>query len=155
MAFPLLQVAFLALSAYGVHKSIEGQKEVAKASKKQERLRKKQADLEANREKRKSIREAIIARSQALSSATNQGAQFGSGLQGGFAQIQGQNANNLLGINQGQELSTQMFSLNRDIASGQQKTSTGQGYTSLGQMGMDAFGSDGSGTRLLKYFTGG
>jgi len=38
------------------------------------------------------------ARSLALSTATNQGAQFGTGLQGGYGQISGESGTNMLGI---------------------------------------------------------
>src|SRR5882672_6919476 len=59
-----------------------------------------QMKLNARRAQMEVLRNNQRARSMALSSATNQGAAFGSGLQGGLGQIQGMSNTNLLGINQ-------------------------------------------------------
>ena len=153
MPFPFIAAMLLA-TAVGTGVQIKGQIDQAKASKKAEGLRQRQANLEASRARRSAIRESIIARSQALSNATGSGASFGSGIKGAVGGIQTQTANNLLGINQGQQIGNGIFQANRDIASGQQLSSIGQGIQSLAQTGMNYFGPNGAGTRVRTYGAG-
>jgi len=148
MAFPFLALA-LAATAVGVGVQVKGQRDAAKASRRSEALRKRQADLESSRERRKVVRQAVIARSQALSGATAQGSQGGSGLQGTMGHISSQSSSNLLGINQGQEIGAGIFKANSDIASGQSMSALGSGISSLGQMGVSNFSPGGAGTRLF------
>ena len=60
---------------------------------------------------RQLIRNAQVARATALSNATNQGAQFGSGLQGGYGQISGQMGDQLATIGGEYQLGQQEFDL--------------------------------------------
>ncbi len=113
------------ISAYGAMQQAKGQK-------KAEALRLRQSNLEAARARRNTVRQAIIARSQALASATAQGAEGGSGIQGGMGQVAGQAGSNIQGINQGQSIGFQMFQANSQIASGQTLASIGSGVQSLG-----------------------
>lgn len=55
-------------------------------------------------------------RAQATAAAVNQGAQFGTGLLGGLAQIEGQSQDNALGINQGLITGRNIFGINNDIS---------------------------------------
>lgn len=102
-----------------------GAMQANKGAKKAEELRMRQMNLEAARERRQVVRQSVIARSEALSNATAQGAQGGSGLQGGFGQIANQQGQNTTAINQGQEIGMGMFAANKQI-------STGQTYQSIG-----------------------
>jgi len=109
-----------------------GSKKAQKGAERAEKLRESQMALEGTRSRRQILRQALVARSDALSSATAQGAAQGSGLQGGLAQISGQTNTNLTGVNQSQQLGGEMFAANRTISSGQSMQATGSGISSLG-----------------------
>lgn len=69
--------------------------------------------LDASRRKREIIREAIVAHSVALTTATGQGAGQSSAIEGAYAQIRGRQGVNTLGINQQLEAGEQLFGLKR------------------------------------------
>lgn len=96
-------------------------------------------ELSASRQQVEILRNNQRARSTALNNATNQGAQFGSGIGGGMAQIEDQGLFNLAGVNQNLQIGENMFKINQQITqqkqqlamvSGQQATD--QGLASLG-----------------------
>lgn len=118
-------IAGTAVSAIGAAKQASG-------ARKAEALREKQMNLEAERNRRASIRQAVIARATASSNANAQGASEGSGLAGGLAGIQSQNAQNIQGINQGQQIGQGMFAANRQISSGQTMASIGGAIQGFG-----------------------
>lgn len=96
-------------------------------------------ELSANRQSLETIRTNQRARSTAMNNATNQGAQFGSGIQGGLAQIQDQSLFNLAGVNQNLEIGNKMFDINKQITTQKQQlaqvqgqAATDQGIASLG-----------------------
>jgi hypothetical protein len=98
-----------------------------------------QMKLNARRAQMEVLRNNQRARSMALSSATGQGAQFGSGLSGGYGQIAGMSGTNLLGINQNLKIGETISTYNQDItnqqlalANYQSKAATAQGISSLG-----------------------
>lgn len=122
----------LALGAGGLAIQVKGQQEQAQAQQKAEKARKQQMALDAARRRRETIREAIAARSLALSNATAQGAGEGSGIQGGFAGIAAQAGRNILDTNQNVELGTKIFNANMDAASGQSLAAFGGGVRDLG-----------------------
>lgn len=121
------------LSALGTGAGIVGQFKQQAAAKKAEKLRERQMDLEAARSRRDIARKAIMARAESLAGATAQGAQFGSGLAGGQAQVTAQGAMDTLGVNQNQEIGKGIFAANRQMASAQTLSSFGQGLQGLGQ----------------------
>lgn len=121
----LTGIAGTAMQYAGSQKAQEGQERA-------EKLREAQMTIESTRQKRQIIRQALVARSDALTAATSQGAAQGSGLQGGLAQIGGQANTNLTGVNQSQQLGQEMFAANRTISRGQTMQSTGSGLSSLG-----------------------
>lgn len=95
--------------------------------------------LQANRSQLQNIRNTQLARSQALTGATSQGAQFGTGLQGGLAQIEGQSTTNAVNTSQNLAIGQNIFGLDNqidryrmDIASRQGNQATDQGIASLG-----------------------
>lgn len=109
----------------------------------QEGVRQQAMDVSARRQNMEVLRNAQRARALGLNAATNQGAQFGSGLQGGYGQISGASNTNLAGIQGSLDLGNQMFGLNNQIsqqkiamaqAQGQYQSSsaTAQGMSSLG-----------------------
>jgi hypothetical protein len=114
--------------------------------------------LTAQRQQMQNIRNMQMARSMAVSSATNQGAQFGTGLQGGEAQIADQGANNMLDLNQNVRLANKVYSdqnqidyfrmgisqLNSQIADDQGQMAMygaiGQAAGPIGRIGANFFG---------------
>lgn len=139
------------LSAVGTGVGMVGQFMQSSAGKKAEKLRERQMNLESAREKRQIVRQAILARSEALASATAQGAQYGSGLQGGQAQITNNAAQGILGVNQNTEIGAGIFKANRDMATAGMVSSIGSGMQGLGSNlvnNMDLYG------RLGAYYKG-
>ena len=73
--------------------------------------RKKQMELMARRQQMETLRNSQRARSISLANASAQGAQFGSGLSGGYGQIAGMTNTNLLGIGQNLEIGRNLFNI--------------------------------------------
>lgn len=73
-------------------------------------------ELSARRQSMEVLRQNQRAQAMATNNATNQGAQFGSGLQGGLAQVADQSGVNLQGINQNLEIGRNMFAINAQIS---------------------------------------
>lgn len=95
-----------------------------------EALRMRQMNLEASRERRKTLRETIIARSSALNAAAATGVE-GSGVAGGTSNIVAQGGSTTQAIGQNQEIGQQMFGANTQIALGQTLSSIGAGIGTL------------------------
>jgi hypothetical protein len=98
-----------------------------------------QMQLEARRSQLENFRNAQRQRANATASAVNQGAQFGTGLQGGIAGVQDTALENSLGINQGMQISQNIFGINSDISNKKIQlaqlggtAATDQGLASLG-----------------------
>src|SRR6267154_399541 len=96
-----LGLGFQAVGAYAGYQAQQGisqsNQNIAKDQQAINQQNLMQMKLNARRAQTEVIRNAQSARSMALASATGQGAQFGSGLQGGYGQIQGRSGTNLLG----------------------------------------------------------
>lgn len=95
--------------------------------------------LQSNRSSLQNLRNTQQARAQATSSATNQGAQFGSGLQGGLGQEAAQGASNQLGLAQNLAIGKNVYNLTQAedvqqnaLAGYQSKQATAQGIAQLG-----------------------
>ena len=86
-------------------------------------------NLDVQRKRRESVRQAMSARATALSNATAQGASMGSGLAGGYGQIGGDLNRNMVALNQDQQLGRQVFSANRQYASAGTLIGIGQGIS--------------------------
>lgn len=136
----------LGLQIYGGFRQSENAKEVAAVSQdmaKQEQsindAKVRQMELEGRRTQLQNIRNAQRARAVAVQSATSQGAQFGSGLQGGLAEVQNQMGFNLLGVDQALATGREINQYNQNISEDKQKLASlgaknaeAQGYASLG-----------------------
>jgi hypothetical protein len=72
-------------------------------------------ELSARRQQLEVFRNTQRARAQGLNAATNQGAQFGSGLQGGQAESASQGLFNAQGINQNLQIGQNIFGLDNQI----------------------------------------
>lgn len=102
-------------------------------------VREQAMHLSARRQQMEILRTSQRARAQAVQAATSQGASFGSGLQGGLAQVSGQSSFNLAGVNQNLELGADMFGINRQISSKKLELSKIQGDMATDQ-GISALG---------------
>lgn len=106
--------------------------------------RRQQMLLESRRNQLQIFRNNQRLRAQATNAATQQGAQFGSGLQGGLAQIQDQGLFNSQGINQNVEIGQNIFGINNDISQHKMQ------LASLGGDAADAAGLASLGGALIK-----
>lgn len=98
-----------------------------------------QMQIEARRTQLENVRNSQRARSMATNAAVNQGAQFGSGLQGGLAQISDQNTFNQQGVGQALSIGNQiginnsLISVDKmKMADVQAQSSADAGLASLG-----------------------
>lgn len=119
----------------------ESQQQISKYEMQQEAVRRRAMQLSARRQQVEVLRNQQRARSLALQAATTQGAQQGSGLQGGYGQIAGATQWNLAGIQQNLGFGEEMFGLNAQISQQKQRiaslggeSATASGIGSLGSM---------------------
>lgn len=126
-------------AAEAANRQADAQAEIANQERRAEAIRKQAAELDARRKMLEMVRNQNRARSMALSNATAQGAQYGTGLQGGYGQISGVSNTNLLGVSQNLGFGEQLFGINGNIS--QQRINyaqaggdlaTAQGLSSLG-----------------------
>lgn len=154
------QIAGLASSLFGLGEKssgtdlqVRGAKEQAAAAAEQARLEQQveaqrfsAMQLDARRRQREAIRIQQRTSAMAIASGIAQGAEGGSGLQGGLAGIAGQTGVNLAGISQNLGIGENIFGLNAQIsqqkirsaqagtliAEGQGQIAKGQGFQQLG-----------------------
>lgn len=88
------------------------------------------------------------ARAQGLNAATNQGAQFGSGLQGGQGSAVDQGVTNALGINQNLQIGNAIAGYNQNISADKEQLASlgGQAATDQGIMSLGGAMMSGAGT---------
>lgn len=91
------------------------EKQIASLEMQADAQRRQAMELSARRQQLQTVRTAQQAQAMALSSATNQGAQFGSGLQGGLAGVSGQANFANLGVSQNLQFGENMFNINQQI----------------------------------------
>lgn len=125
--------------------------EISTVQQAQNDLRQQMMNIQGRRSQLETIRNTQRARAMAVSSAYSQGAQLGSGTQGGVAGVESQGAFGLQGINQNIQAGNQMFGFERQISgykkqlSGlQSQASTDEGIASLGGALMKSAGSLGN-----------
>src|SRR5258708_36184860 len=104
------QQAQISAQVAGISGQIAGDEQQVQAQKQQ------QMQLEANRAQLQNFRNVQQARAQSLAGATNEGAQFGSGLQGGLAAASTEGGINALGISQNLEIGRNIFGIDTDIS---------------------------------------
>lgn len=144
----LIAAAGLALTAGGMYaqyqgakKGNEAQDDALRQQQDIERQRQKQMELEATRRKREMIRQQLTARSQALATATAQGAagSGGSAVPGAYGSISGRTNVNTLGVNQNLEIGQNIFGLNEGIL-GSYRAAAAAGSTSAFGAGLSSLG---------------
>lgn len=133
MADPVTLTA-LAITAVGAATSAGAGVMQAKEASKAEKLRKRAMQLEEQRRRVEINREAIMAQSVALTNATAQGAEGGSGLQGGYGTIQGVQGRGILASRQDEAIAGKMFASNARYAGWGGVASVGQGLQGFGSM---------------------
>ena len=121
-------------SIAGGYLQYKGQKEQTAALQKAERLRERQMNLQAQRERRDAIRQAMAARATALATATSQGASApgSSALGGAYGQITGEANRQVLAINQNQEIGAGIFKANRQYSQASLTTGFGSMVAGVG-----------------------
>lgn len=143
----MLGAASIGMQIFGTMGASSGAKDKANAEKQiaademqQDQVRRSGMELDANRKSMEQLRNTQRMRAMATNNAVNQGAQFGSGLQGGLAGISGQSTTNQLGISQNLSLGEHMFDLNAlisqqkmKISDANSKIATSQAISSLGK----------------------
>lgn len=122
----------VALSLVGALTGVVGSFLQYSAAKKAEKLRMKQAQLEAARGKREQIRKTQAAQASATASAYNQGAGASSALAGGLAQIQNTGARNTVAIQEDLSIGNNIYKANQQANFGSFLGSLGGGVSSLG-----------------------
>lgn len=148
-----------AVSAVGLGMSIFGGLGSSSAASKEAALSKDEAvqelginnakqqamEISGRRAQLENIRNNQRARAAATNAATNQGAQFGTGLQGGLAQINDSTQFNMLGVNDSLQTGRQINTFNQKISSDRADMATlggtaaqDAGFASLGGAVMKA-----------------
>lgn len=79
-------------------------------------VKQRQMELEGRRMQLENIRNNQRARAMSENAAVNQGAQFGSGLQGGLAEIQNQSLFNMFGVNKAIQAGLEINQFNQAIS---------------------------------------
>lgn len=137
-------LALGAVGAYGQYQAAQGisqsSQNIAALQQQSNAVNWQQAQLKGRRSSMEVLRNEQRARSLALSNSVNQGAQFGSGLSGGYGQIAGQAGTNLVGIRQGLEFGAKQYAINQSISSQEQQIAKYQGQASMWQ-GLSGAGS--------------
>lgn len=128
----LLAAAGIASSLVGTALSIRGNRIQTQGLQDAEANRRRQQALESSRARRQVVRESLRARALATATAFSQGAGSGSGLQGGYGQIAGQANRGVLGINQNDQIGSNIFGANLRAGQGASMANTGAGLSSLG-----------------------
>lgn len=117
---------------FGTVQAAAAQKEQAKLAETAEQTKLAQVNFENQRQVRGMVRQGLLARSQALVNANAQGAQEGSGLQGGFGQIAGQTGTNIVGANAQAGFGRAIYGINSQIARAQASEANGRAIAGFG-----------------------
>jgi hypothetical protein len=124
--------AGVGVQAYGAMKANKAQQQQIALEQQMEAKRQQQLNLDAMRRKREIIRQGIAARGAALSTATAQGASYGTGLQGAYGNISGRENVNTLGVSQNQEIGNSMFGLNNQMLTAKSAQADAMTMASIG-----------------------
>lgn len=125
----------LGATLFGGFMQFRGEQKQIKAQQKAEKLRERQMNLQAMRERREVIRQSVVARATALATTTAQGAAApgSSALGGSYGQIGGERGRQIQAINQNQEIGQGIFKANRQYFQGSQQIGLGTAIAGAGQ----------------------
>jgi hypothetical protein len=104
-----------ATSIYGASQKNDANADAIAAQQKALAIQQRANEIDGMRKKRQFIREGIISRATALSTATNQGAGNSSSLFGAYGQIQGRTAWGIGGVNNALATSNQLYGANQEL----------------------------------------
>lgn len=148
----LIAVGGLALGAIGAGVQYAGQRAQSRAIRRENRVRQQAAELEARRERRKAVRQMMLARAQSLATGAGQGLGFGSSaFPGALASATTTGQQNVVNTNQNLEIGGRINSAQNAQANAQTLSSLGGGIQSIG--GSLYSGSETLG-RVSNYYTG-
>ena len=116
-------------SSKAAKEKADAEKQIASLEIQADSQRRQAMELSARRQQLQTVRNAQQAQAMALSAATNQGAAFGSGLQGGLAGVSGQANTANLGVSQNLQFGENLFDINQQIDT--QKMNIADAETSL------------------------
>lgn len=122
-------------AASGIHQKIAGLEEDVNQQ------HRKAMEIDARRRQMDIIRTNQQKQALGMAAATNQGAQFGSGVAGGQAGIAGQSETNLVGVNQSLDIGRSIFGIDSQINE-QRKQLASVETSSATASGVSALGSD-------------
>jgi hypothetical protein len=148
---------FGGISGFGdAQKSSQIQGEIVAQEREANMQRQQAMVLSARRQSTEIMRQNQRQQSLAQSRATNQGAQFGSGLQGGLAQVQDQSNYNALGIDQNLEIGQNIFGIDNKISGLKGQLSNSQSNqatdSSIATLGGQIMGAAGPASRFVTGF---
>lgn len=121
-----------ALSISASQKSANANEDIAQQQQNANAINQQAMETDARRKQLEVVRQSQVARSVATTNATSQNAQLGSGLQGGYGQISGEENTNLVGINQNLQFGRQRFAIDNVISSDRMSLASGQGMAGWG-----------------------
>jgi len=143
----------------GAEQLAAAQKNIVGLEQQEDQVRRTAMEVASRRSQLEVIRRNQQAQSQALATATGQGAQYGSALAGAQASIQGTSLTNLVGLQQNLASGEQMFDINAQISqqriaeiNAQTTMNTGQG---LSQLGAGIMGAAGPSSKMFGNLFGG
>jgi sRNA-binding protein len=132
-----------ASTLYAADRASKANKEQSRANERREQLQQKRANAQTARERTKILRKQRIARAQATASTTADAGGKGSAIAGVLGNIQGQGAGNIQFLNQNQNISNQISSLNissgRRVARFQTGANFGQAVAGVSGAAQDIF----------------
>lgn len=120
------------LSIFGGMKQAQGQKEQSAALLEEQDARKKQMNLDFQRQRLEAVRSAIISSSMATAAAVNQGALHTSSYLGGKSGVTNTQNFQLEGLIQNQKIGEDVFAARKDYYNAGGTISQGQGISALG-----------------------
>ena len=140
-----LEIGSVVGGLMGTSKSVQGSKEKAAAEKQiaqleiqSDAVRRKAMEFSARRQMLQTVRQAQQAKAIGLANAVNQGAQFSSGLAGGYGSISGQASTQQVGVLTNLGFGENIFDINAQIdkqkmaeADAETKIAEGQGQSSM------------------------
>lgn len=129
-----------ATSIYGAIAGNSAQSEAIAAQQHAEQIRQQAAAADAERRRRQAIRQGIIARSQALTKETAQGANESSAVGGAGGQINQETGWRVAGINQAQHFGTELYGANQELLAARQDQANASSISDIGK-GISSLGN--------------
>ena len=117
--------------AVGTIGTLVHQRKAAKAAKRAERARQRQMNLEAMRQKRSLLRQAMLERSKIVASAESAGIGGSSPVSGSLGSTASITAGNVGAVNQNQQIGNEIFAANYQRINAQSAANAWSGFSSL------------------------